>query len=135
MLTTILNILPLPSSCYGIIPMDVHKNFFFCIPMCFSLIITGNLAIFHVFKHIIHFPSIISFIGQNTIVFYVFHYDTLRPFDIILSKLGFITPETWILVIIKLIYSILVCSCIALVFNKFLPQLVGKRNKQYVRHF
>ena len=129
MLTTILNILPLPISCYGIIPMDVHKNFFFSIPMCFSLIITGNLAIFHVFKHIIHFPSIISFIGQNTIVFYVFHYDTLRPFDIILSKLGFITPETWILVIIKLIYSILVCSCIALVFNKFLPQLVGKRNK------
>ena len=93
--------------------------------MCFLLIITGNLAIVHVFKHIIHFPSIISFIGQNAIVFYIFHYDTLRPFDIILSKLGFITPETWILVIIKLIYSILVCSCIALVFNKlpnvFLP--------------
>ena len=36
MLTTILNILPLPISCYGIIPMDVHKNFFFSIPMCFS---------------------------------------------------------------------------------------------------
>ena len=82
--------------------------------MCFLLIITGNLAIVHVFKHIIHFPSIISFIGQNAIVFYIFHYDTLRPFDIILSKL---------------IYSILVCSCIALVFNKFLLQLVGKRNK------
>lgn len=96
MLTTILNILPLPISCYGIIPMDVHKNFFFSIPMCFSLIITGNLAIFHVFKHIIHFPSIISFIGQNTIVFYVFtmiHSDLsilyYLSWDLLLQRHGF----------------------------------------------
>lgn len=122
-----INLLPPPIACYGVIPMDVHRNYFYFAPMCTILIILGTFSIFGVSQFCSRFNKLLLFIGQNTIVFYVFHYDTLLPFNLIMQKLDLRVQSSWGYALAQLAWSIICCSLIAILFNKYMPQMVGKR--------
>lgn len=119
------NVAPLPYN--KEIFMDIHRNYYVSVPVCFILIIMGNVSIFYLFERMHVMPNIINFIGQNTIVFYVFHYDSLKIFDLVLLKMNIVYSNSWSMVSIKLLFSICVCILISLLFNRFVPQLVGKK--------
>jgi len=108
--------------------IDVHLNYYWDIGGSFIIILLGNVFLFHTANKFDHnIPSVLKFIGRNTIVFYVFHYDTMVPFNIIINKLGPTDTSNWYFVFIKLIWATACCSIITILFNKLCPALVGKR--------
>lgn len=121
------NILPPPIGCDSNYIMDIHHNFFYSIPICFIMILCSNFSIWSILMRMDNMPGILTFIGKNTIVFYVFHYDTMLPLSIISSFIGIELENNWISVIIKLLWAVIICIVISLFFNKFFPLLVGKR--------
>ena len=108
--------------------IDIHLNYYWNIGISFIIILLGNVFLFHTANKYDHsIPSLLKFIGQNTIVFYVFHYDTMMPFNIITNKLGLTDTSNWYFVFIKLIWATACCTIIAILLNKTCPAIVGKR--------
>lgn len=112
--------------CYKGYCMDVHKNNYYNIPLCTTMIISGCLLCFVIAPRLKKYPKMLTFIGRNTLVFYIFHYDTIKPFEKICLKLGFVS-QNWCGVIYKFLWSLLVCSIIAIILNRYAPLLVGKK--------
>lgn len=106
--------------------MDIHKNYFYNVIVAVFLIIIGNYVVFSFAQRIKRIPKLLVFIGQNTIVFYIFHYDTLMPLSLLMGKMG-IDIDNWMGVLIKVVWSIIICGIISCITNKWTPELVGKR--------
>lgn len=117
---------PPPIGIVNEIAMDVHRNYFYNIGVIACLVLLGNFSIFRIAKYIDKFPKFLTFIGQNTIIFYIFHYDTLMPLSILSKKLGY-DLSSWGYVPLKIIWSILICSLLASVINNYIPELAGKK--------
>lgn len=114
------------------IALDVHLDKYYCgIPLAFIIITFGLLMLYVMFSKITQYPQFLKFIGKNTIVFYIFHYDTLTPLEILLAKLNIDIIGGWIGVALALIWSIAICLILSAVLNKFFPFLVGKVKHAY----
>lgn len=109
--------------------MDVHKNYFYNTTVVTILILMGNYVLFTFAKSIIRYPKLLTFIGQNTIIFYVFHYDTLMPLSLMADKLG-INIDNWVGVLAKMAWSVTICVIISCITNRWAPELVGKRRSK-----
>ncbi len=109
------------------IAMDVHHDAYYAgVALVLLSVIAGVFLLFVSASKINHYPRILNFIGRNTIVFYIFHYDTLMPLELITNKLSLNIFGEWFGVAVTLIWSILICSSISLLLNKYFPYLVGK---------
>ena len=106
--------------------MDVHKNSYYSWLICIPMIILGCVSCFSIAPKIEKHPKLLTFIGRNTLVFYIFHYDTIYPFEQLSNKIG-IALSGWSGVIVKFVWSLLICTIIAIVLNRYMPQLVGKK--------
>lgn len=108
------------------ISMDVHRNYYFNFFIIALLILFGNIALFYLANRINRFPKLLTFIGRNTIVFYIFHYDTIMPLSILTSYCGIEIDTIWTGVLIKIVWSIIICSLLSMALNKWAPLLVGR---------
>lgn len=109
------------------IAMDVHHDAYYAgVILVLLSVITGLFILFVSAPKIKHYPQLLNFIGRNTIVFYIFHYDTLMPLELLINKIGINILGGWLGVAITLIWSILICSIISMLLNKYFPYLVGK---------
>jgi surface polysaccharide O-acyltransferase-like enzyme len=119
--------MPNPIGTANQISMDVHKNYYYNLFTVFTMIFFGILSVFILVKNRDEFPRWLTFVGRNTIVFYIFHYDTIMPLSVLTKHIGLNMESHWGYVFIKLFWSIIICSIIAICLNKWAPQLVGKR--------
>lgn len=108
------------------IPFDVHHNYYISW-FVVILIIIGVFTIFILFNSIKSYPKLLLFIGKNTIVFYVFHYDSIIILSLLFSLLGITIENSWMFVFVKVIWSIFICSIISIILNKYIPFVVGRR--------
>lgn len=108
--------------------MDVHTNDYSNVLICFCQICIGVLVLFILIRRFSNFSRPLIFIGQNTIVFYIFHYDALLPYKIFWDR--YIEySHNWFYVFMGAIWSVLCCFVIALCLNRFAPILEGKKKK------
>lgn len=109
---------------------DIHNNAYFHLPLNLLMIFTGCLSLMALAKQIGKAPRFLCFIGQNTIIFYIWEAYPRTIFKKGLSILGLSLPGGIPEKLILLAVTIAGCSVAALVMNRFLPELVGKKRKR-----
>lgn len=113
--------------------LDVHLNAYYCIPINILSIIAGNTALMCLGRHFSITSTVLSFIGKNTLTYYVIHEYVVGVIRLLLHILGVKESGSYLFELGVLIAVCLVCAAISCVINKYCPFLVGKsieRNKQ-----
>ena len=108
---------------------DCHHNRYYNVPYCWLLIALGCTSCFLLAKQIWRFPRWLVFVGQNTLVLYLWAGHAMLLF-VALSKLGIFLPERSILVaFLQTVYECVACMCAAYIINRYIPVILGKKNK------
>ena len=106
--------------------MDVHLSRYYNIPICLSMILIGIILIFALFRRYYKRDGILSFIGKNTLVFYMIgsmcKTATLR----VIKAFGIILPRNALVWLALLILICIECTLISLFLNIVFPISVGK---------
>lgn len=107
--------------------IDVHTNHYYNIVMCFTLIAISCCTAFMIASRIKRIPKFLSFMGQNTLLLYIW-----SPYVIILChKMGTMAGiDNVNSFYVALITSIITCTTlcvISIAVNKYIPFIVGKK--------
>lgn len=109
--------------------IDVHLSHYFNIPCCMLLIILGCSVLFIAAQKSNFSSFTMSFIGQNTLILYMWHGLAIMFLVKGLSILGCNMPVNSWTALIKMICAILICGIAAIAINRFVPWVVGKEHR------
>lgn len=109
--------------------IDVHNNRYFNIPFCLLQIILGCLLLFTIASKANFKSKTMSIIGQNTLVIYCWHSYAFLILTVGLSIVGYELQINWFTALAKLLWATAVCSALALLLNRYLPEMVGKKRR------
>ena len=107
--------------------LDVHLNQYYNIPYCLLLVVLGCFVLFTAASKAEIKLSLMSFIGQNTLVLYIWHAYAIAILIKITSFAGWMMPINWWTALIMVLWACLVCGICAIILNRYLPFLVGKK--------
>ncbi len=110
--------------------LDVHLNKYYNWPFCFIMMLYGCFTMFIFANKLVRIPRILSFIGQNTLVYYLLHSYNIQASVRILSVIKIDIPDSLIGACIKTIIACIACAIEAMLINRFLPEIVGKKRKR-----
>lgn len=106
---------------------DCNLNYYYNIAYCALLIIMGCVSCFLLARKIPNYPKWLTFIGQNTFILYLWAGHALT-FFVVLDKLGVELPQENISYsLVQTIWATVVCMGVAMVVNRYLPFIVGKK--------
>lgn len=108
--------------------IDCHLSEYYNIPYCLLLISLGCVSVSMLTKKIGHFPKLMVFIGQNSLVLYLCASLCNGAFFKLISFLGLSYTLTPISAILLTIWTIAICGMLSLALNKYCPFLVGKKS-------
>ena len=125
----IISLIIWPNTC-----LDVHVNRYYNYPFCFAMITLGCFLVFIIFQKLftennISLPHILIFLGQNTLVYYLLHNQNLRLITFVFQKMN-LQMSSWMLIIIELVLTYLLCGIEAAAINRFIPQILGRKSKR-----
>lgn len=106
--------------------VDIHLNVYNCLPLTLVMIIIGCYLAFTIFQSI-RIPRWLSFIGQNSLCFYLLHGRFKTIFRALFSMLHIPAGNV---VVTSVIVTVLICLCLsvcALLINRCLPFIVGRK--------
>lgn len=111
--------------------IDVHNNFYYCYPLTIAMIIIGCFTVFAAAgrvgeKESFRMPRIISFLGQNTIVYYLMHSRNISLLTFALSLLHIELPFV-VLVCCKMIAAYVLCGIEAAIILRVCPWILGRK--------
>lgn len=107
--------------------MNVRDNEFYHIPLCLMLIWLGCLTVMIWGSCIGKAPGVIRFVGQNTLIFYIWE---PYPWEItkkLLKLFQLPVPGGWLGKWLDLGVTIGACAGVAILINWLIPELVGKK--------
>ena len=105
---------------------DCHLNHYYNIPYCLLLIVVGVIVCFSVVKKITKFPRWLVFLGQNTLIVYLWAGHTIL-FFVVLHKLGVVIPDKSLFFsTLHTIWACGVCMGASYIVNRHVPFIVGK---------
>lgn len=107
--------------------LDVHLCQYYNIPYCFLLIFLSCFLLFTASNKSNFKSSIMSFIGQNTLVLYIWHFYLIEVLVKGASVFGWVMPVNWWTALIKVVWVCLTGGFCAIVLNHYLPFAVGKK--------
>lgn len=113
--------------------MDVHLNRYYSYTLCGMQIFSGLISLFLLFEFIQNFLAsymrFVTYIGQNTLVFYMVNPYVIQGFRKVLSMAKIDPNGRPIFWFINTIVACLGCGFAAFILNKFFPFAVGKSKK------
>lgn len=107
--------------------LDVHLNQYYNIPFCLLLVVLGCIGLFTAASKAEIKASLMSFIGQNTLVLYIWHAYAIAILIKVLSFAGWMMPFNRWTALIMVLWACLVCGICAILLNRYLPFFVGKK--------
>ena len=110
-------------------PLDIHINCYSNIPYNFLQIFCGLFMCFLLFSKILHAPRWLVFIGQNTLIYYIWQGYCLALFSAVLSLFGLSYTTTPLTGIINTIVICIGCFVFSVLVNRYAPFLVGKKKR------
>ena len=113
-----------PSKC-----LDVHLNYYYNLPFCILLILLGNFSLFGIFKIIGHFPRWILYIGQNTMILYLWSGIAMIFFIQATKILNVVVLDKPLWAILELIWVVAFCCLCSYLVTRIAPELLGKKRK------
>lgn len=125
LLLGIFTLLEYPGQC-----MDAHVCRYYDLPICLAMIVTGLLAVFLAFRKFYTREGILSFIGKNTLVFYMVGSQCKAATLAILKRLGIILPKNPFVWAVVCLIICLECAVISIILNRWMPVLVGKSGRK-----
>ena len=114
--------------CYPGETMDVHNNTYYNVALLLFMVITGNSALFLLFSKLSFRNKILSFIGQNTLVFYMLNPYAVKILQTVAKKMGFITLSGSLVFFIETIFVCMICAVFSILINRFCPWMLGKKH-------
>lgn len=113
--------------------IDVHLNKYFNLFFCFGMIYLGCLVLFLLFSRLKKVPHFISFIGRNSLFYYMTHGYVLSVLSIFINLLNQEYKATWIGALIQTCITCICCGIGAMIVNRFFPEIVGKPRRSECR--
>lgn len=111
--------------------IDVNQSIYPDAWLCVPLIVVGIAWLCQLTK-LIPMPKWVTWIGQNTLIYYGAHYPMAQTLTVVLRRFG--VPEQtfsqWYYPLIQFLFSLIAVAGLALLVNRFCPFLVGKKKKQ-----
>ncbi len=107
--------------------LDVHLIRYYNIPFCLFLVFFSCLLLFTIFCKADFYSSIMSFIGQNTLVLYIWHGIAITALVKATSLIGWSIQTNWWSAFIKVVWACFACGLCSLLINRFFPEVVGKK--------
>lgn len=106
---------------------DPHLSQYACMPYVLFLIFLGNTILFGLCPRIAQWPSLLVFIGQNTLVVYLWAGWGVSLLSVICRLLKLhIMEYNLFYAILSLISALCFCCICAVILNRYFPTLVGK---------
>lgn len=105
--------------------IDVHVGRYYNIPLCMLLIYVGCFTIFIAAKKSLMNVPAFNYIGQNTLLLYIWHPYVFQPL-IIIATCFHVTMTGWGVSFVKAVIAIVVCMICSKYVNKYIPFIVGK---------
>ena len=110
---------------------DIHKVSYYNIPFCFLVIILGCWFMFSFGKRIENLGRALTFIGQNTLVYYILGGSCTRVVEKAV-KVGFSLihislNNVYIIAFIDVIIGCALTAVIAIILKRYLPFTIGKK--------
>lgn len=95
------------------------------------MIFVGLFALMSMFKKIgfKKYSAALTFIGQNTLVYYIWSGYAVFAVNKALQIIGVTKPISPIMAIGHTVLQCVICGVAAFLLNRFLPEIVGKRRK------
>lgn len=109
--------------------IDVHLNQYYNLPYCLLLIFLSCFLLFTIASKSGFNSPVMSFIGQNTLVLYIWHPYLIMVLIKVLSLIGLDIPYNWWTALVKVAWSCVLGGACAILLNRFLPVAVGKTKK------
>lgn len=109
--------------------LDVHHNKYYNLPYCLLLIYLGLFVLFTAGAKSDFSTRVTSFIGQNTLVLYIWHILVIHILIHAVLLFGWPMPFNWWTAIIKVVWACFICGLCAVILNRYLPFAVGKSKK------
>lgn len=107
---------------------DIHLNHYYNYFYCYMLIILGCFALISLASRIKKHPKSLVFIGQNTLIIYMWVGYFISFFSLFLRKINiFAVKNTIIFSLFFTISGIFLCCMVASLVNKYLPWMVGRK--------
>ena len=107
--------------------MDIHTNRFYSIFICGIMVVSGCYVLF-VFAQKIRWPHWITYIGKNTLYYYL-----LSPYMMMILRKIYLTlginTEELLISLLSFILTVVACTVAAFMCNRYLPFLSRKTNK------
>lgn len=110
--------------------IDVHMNRYINVPYSLTLIFLGCFTLFIAASKAGFRSWAMSFIGQNTLVLYIWHGIAISLLVKAASVAGWVMPFNWWAALIKVLWACVVCGVAAIILNKYFPFAVGKRKSK-----
>ena len=112
------------------VEFDCNRNIYYSFPYCMILVLSGCIASFLIFKSFRRVPKWLTFIGQNTLILYLWAGHAMLAFAV-LNKIGVTLPDHQIWVsLVQTIWCTFACMVIAATVNKRCPLIVGKQKSK-----
>ena len=116
---------------FGFVAIDIHANRYINIPYYFVLIGLGLFTLFTAASKSQFSNKVMSIIGKNTLLLYIWHKQVITVFVFILSLLNLSITNVYISAVLKTIWAIVICNILAHFINRYIPELVGKKRKTH----
>lgn len=107
--------------------LDVHRGFYYSIPVSFFMIISGCIFLFIVGKGLNIQNKILAYIGRNTLICYIWASYPLLVYEFVSRRLRLSISNIYIDACVKTIFVIMCCCLASTLVNCFLPEIVGKK--------
>ena len=108
--------------------IDVHRNVYAFLPHSMAMICVGCTTAAMLFHRIGRFPGLCVFIGQNTLIYYMAHNYVIAAVNRVCKLLGLHMPLV-LSITVTTIITCLACALLAVIVNRFLPELAGRRRR------
>lgn len=107
--------------------IDVHKGYYYNYGICFILIVIGCVAIMNIAKKIDHYPSLITIIGQHTLLIYILHFYTANAILRLFGLFDLPSKGHFVFALIATIFSVIVCTYVSIIISRYVPILNGTK--------
>ena len=110
--------------------IDIHLLNYYNIPYCLMLSYLGVWTLFAAASKANFRSKVMSFVGQNTLVIYIWSGGAVSILVAGLSAIGWTLPANGWTALVKAVYACIVCGFCSILLERFVPWAVGKKKKK-----
>ena len=107
--------------------IDMSRVDYYNIPFCLFLSYLGVLCLFTATSKADFKSWVLSFIGQNTLVIYIWSGGAVAILVALAARLGWNIPVNDWTALMKAVYACIVCGLCSVILERFVPWVVGKK--------